>query len=667
MAADSTAYASEGSWRFGDRVRFRSGFPESIGGWAPINSTTFLGTCRALTAWRTLDSENLLGVGTHLKYYIERGGAYYDITPIRDTTTPTDPFTTITSALAGPITAVDSELTLTSATDVPMSGTLQVGSEQVYYANRVGTLLLGLVRGVNGTVPASHAGAASVGLSSVKVTDSGHGAITGDFVTVSGSGSVDGVPAGSLNKEHQVVVVDNSTYYITTDTFSTSVVTAGGAVTLEYQLNTGGATFVQGSGWGAGGWGSGGWGAGASSGTGNQLRLWNHQNFGEDLIYGPRGGGLFYWDASAGFLDRGVYLNTLAGASDVPEVQNRMLVTESRFVLVFGTNPLGSSIMDPMLIRWSDQELPQVWTPTSTNLAGDLRLAVGSSIITAVGSQREILVWTDSALYSLQFNEQLGFVQSLIADNVSIAGPNAVIVANNMVYWMGNDKFYVYSGRSSTLSSTVDQYVFDDFNKGQSFQVYAGINESFDEVWWFYPSSAAANNDRYVSFNYVDNGWVVGNMERTAWLDAGMRSWPTAASGNRLFSQEFGIDDASVNPPVSLNSYIESADFSIGEGDQYAFVSRVLPDVTFSRSTAAVPTVNMTLWPRVASGAPYRTEQSSPNVARSATVPVEQYTEQVFVRLRGRQMVFRIVCDTVGTAWRLGTPRIDIKMNGRRA
>lgn len=667
MMADSTTYASEGSWRIGDRVRFRNGFPESIGGWQLLNSSEFLGTCRALVSWRTLTGEELLGVGTNLKYYIERGGAYYDITPIRATTTPTNPFTSVASTLASGITAAATELTLVSAADFPLSGTVLIEAEQIFYANRTGNTLLGLTRGVNGTTAAAHLAAAFVGSNSVKVTDASHGANTGDFVTITGSAAVDGIPALEINAEHQVTVFGLSTYFFVVDSFATSTVTGGGTVTIQYQVVTGSATFIQGVGWGAGPWGGGGWGQAAAVGIGTQLRIWNHQNFGEDLIFGPRGGGLFYWDASGGFLTRGVALSTLIGASNVPVVQNRILVTESRFALVFGTNPIGSSAIDPMLIRWSDQELIQDWTPTPTNLAGDLRLAIGSEIITAVSAQREILVWTNSALYSLQFAEELGFVQTLIADNISIAGPNAVIVANNVVYWMGKDKFYRYTGRSETLPSTVDQYVFEDFNLDQEFQVYAGVNESFDEVWWFYVSQNATSNDRYVSYNYVEDGWAVGNLERTAWLDAGMRPRPVAAGGMRLFEHELGTDDGSATPALPLNSYIESADFGLGDGDSYSFVWRVLPDITFARSTALNPTVNMSLQPRTSSGAAYRPELSTPNVTRSATVPVEQYTEQVYVRLRGRQMKFRIECDTTGTAWRLGTPRIDLKPNGRRA
>lgn len=667
MAANPTTYASEGSWRIGDKVRFRNGFPESIGGWQPINNDSFLGVCRSLVSWRTLAGEVLLGLGTNLKYYLERGGAYYDITPIRSTTTPTNPFTTAVTSLSSPISATDTSLVLASGTNLPMSGTVKIGSEQIAYGFLSGNTLSSLTRGANGTTAASHLAAEPVSSNAIRVTDPSHLAISGDFVTITGASSVGGVSSSVLNGEHSIVVWDNNNYYFYVDAFPTTASSGGGTPTIQYQVQTGNSSYVTGVGWGAGGWGLGGWGLAAPTGIGTQLRIWNNQVFGEDLVYGPRGGGLFYWDASGGFNTRGGFLNALPGASNVPVVQNNILVTESRFLLAFGTNPIGSTTLDPMLIRWSDQELIQDWTPTPTNLAGDLRLAIGSEIIAVVSAQREILVWTDSALYSLQFADQLGFVQTLIADNISIAGPNAAILVNNVVYWMGRDKFYRYTGRSDTLPSTVDDYVFEDFNIDQGFQVYAGVNETFDEVWWFYVSSSSMTNDRYVNFNYVEDGWSVGTLNRTAWLDSGIRPNPVAAGDGKVFSHEFGTDDGSTNPPSPLNSYIESADFALGDGDQFSFVSRVLPDITFSRSTSVSPTVVMSLQPRPFSGSPYRTEGSNPEVTRSATVPVEQYTDQVYVRLRGRQMKFRIDCNVVGTAWRLGIPRIDIKPNGRRA
>lgn len=671
MMANNTPYSAQGAWRIGDKVRFRNGFPETIGGWQRKTSQTYLGVCRALTAWKTLGGEALIGVGTNLKYYLERGGGYYDITPIRRTITLLNPLQTVASTLAADISASDTTLTLTSAALFPFSGFVKINSEVIQYNNKLGNQLLGLVRGANGTTPAPHTAMTFVGTNSLLITDMAHGAFNNDFVTISGATAVDGILAASINKEFQVTSSSIDTYYVITDTFATSAVTGGGNVTFAYQLNVGLETLVTGVGWGAGGWGVSGWGSAAATGIGTQLRIWNHQNFGEDLIYGPRGQGIYYWDATlgvtAGFLYRGVNLSTLMGASDVPVVQNRLLVTESRFALAFGTNPIGSTVLDPLLIRWSDQELIQDWTPTPTNAAGDLRLAIGSEIIAAVQTRQEILVWTDAALYSLQYNEGVAFTQTLISDNISIAGPNAVIASNNVVYWMGKDKFYVYTGRTDTLASTVDEYVFEDMNIDQGFQVYAGVNESFDEVWWFYPSANSMQNDRYVAFNYTDNGWIVGNLARSAWLGSGLLKYPVAGNDNRLFEHELGVDDGTDNLLVPMASYLESSDFSIASGEAYSFVRRMLPDVDFSRSVAAQPELQLTLKPRVASGAPYRGEGSTPNVTRTASVPVQLYTEQVWVRLRGRQMKMRIEASTLGTAWRVGVPRIDIKPDGRRA
>lgn len=672
MVANNTEYSAEGSWRMGDKVRFRNGYPETIGGWMKQSVQTFLGTCRALTSWRTLAGENLLGVGTHLKYYVERGGGYYDITPIRKSSTLVDPITTIAGELALPISSATNTLELVDASVFPSTGYVLIDSEEILYSNKAGNVLLGLTRGRNGSTPAAHLAGASVYCRSVKVDDVAHGAITDDYFEITTTDPVDGLSAAQLTGEFRAFVENNEFdyFYFDTGVYATSTVTGGGSVSIDYQVNSGLETFVQGVGWGAGGWGQSPWGQAANVGIGQQLRLWNHQNFGEDLLYGPRGGGLYYWDSSTGFAPvatRGTALTLFPDASDVPVVHNKFLITESRFTIVFGTNPIGSFDLDPLLIRWSDQELLQVWTPLPTNLAGDLRLSLGTEIIAAVQTRQEILVWTDSALYSLQFSPEVGFTQSLIADNISISGPNAVIVANNQVFWMGADKFYTYTGRSETLPSTVNQYVFEDYNSDQGFQVYAGVNEGFDEVWFFYPSSSSLENDRYVIYNYVDNGWAVGNLSRTAWLDSGIRPNPIAAAGNILYAHEFGNDDYSTDPPSPLRAYIESGDFGVGDGDSYAFVHRMVPDVTFSRSLGSTPSAVMTLQPRVASGAIYRAEGATPAVTRSATVPVEQYTEQVWVRLRGRQMKLRVESSTLGTAWRLGTPRLDIKPDGRRA
>lgn len=667
MVANNTELAADGAWRLGDKVRFKNGLPETIGGWQRANNQEFLGTCRALIPWTTLDGEELIGVGTHLKYYVERGGVYYDVTPVRESQALTDPYETVIDTLAADITAADTQLTLTDASKYPTTGAVQIDSEEIIYSNKAGNTLLGLTRGVNGTTAAAHTATANAASRYVRVTDTAHGAITNDYVTMSGSSAVGGVSAGALDGEHQIEIGGSDFYYFDAEEYPTSAATGGGAVTADYQVNTGQEYFVQGVGWGAGGFGLSGFGAAAATGAGQQMRIWNHQNFGEDLIFGPRGGGMFYWDASAGFTTRGGYLSNLASAADVPTVQNQLIVTESRFVMAFGANPAGSSVQDPMLIRWSDQELAQVWTELPTNLAGSLRLTVGTEIITAVETRNEILVWTDAALYSLQFSPEFGFVQTLLDRNISIAGPNAVVLADNAVFWMGRNKFYVYDGRVNTLPSTVDDYVFENFNSDQNYQVFAGSNEAFDEVWWFYPTESELLNDAYVTFNYVEKGWTVGTMTRTAWVDANIREYPLAAGGNRLYYHELGVDDGTDTNLVAMVSYIESSDFGIGEGEFYMLVSRILPDMSFSRSTAVTPRATLSLLPRTQSGRPYRAETPTQDVTRSATVPIEQYTEQVDVRVRGRQMKLKIQGSTLGSAWRLGTPRLDARPNGRRA
>lgn len=669
MVANNTPYSSEGFWRSGDKVRFTGDYPESIGGWQQLSSNTYLGTARSLTAWKALDGKSYLGIGTHLKYYIENGGVYNDITPIRDTAALTDPFETIINTLASSITASDTQLTLTDATDFPVSGFIKINSEEIQYDSKSGNTLLSLTRGYNSTTAASHNATDNVASSSILVTDTSHGAITNDFVTFSGSSDVGGILAASINVEGQIKVINNNTYFFDTGTYPTSATTGGGSVTASYQINVGLDTYVIGVGWGSGGWGSGGWGSASSTGIGRQLRLWTNQNFGEDLIFGPRGGEIFYWDATSGVSTRGVYLSSLASAADVPTAHNQILVTESRFVIAFGATPIGSSTQDPMLIRWSDQEIPQIWTPLPTNLAGSFRLAQGTEIITAVQSRQEILVWTDSALYSMQFSEEFGFVQSLIDPNISIAGPNAVVLADNRVFWFGKDKFYEYNGRVMSMPCSVGEYVFDNINSDQLFQVYGGTNEEYDEVWWFYTDNTASFNNRYVIFNHQTGGWCVGSMMRTAWLDTGIRANPLAAYNNHLYTHEVGVNDGTDNNFAPINAYIESADFGIGEGESYMFVRRILPDISFGRSTAENPTATITLEPRPNSGRAYQTPGATQNVVRTggSSATVEIFTEQVDMRVRGRQVRLKVESNSLGTAWRLGVPRIDAKPDGRRA
>jgi len=601
---ENTRYTNENGWYECDKVRFRQGTPEKIGGWARISANTFLGVCRSLWNWVTLGSLNLVGVGTNLKFYIQSGGAYNDITPIRTTTTlGTDPFTG------------------------------------------------------NGTT-------------TVTVTAPTHGCVNGDFVTFSG---VTGTYASLLNGEFQITFVTINSYTITVASAIPAGATGGSAVSAAYQINVGPAFAVPLTGWGAGAWSSGAWGIGGTSNT--AIRLWSQDNFGQDLIFGPRGGGIYYWDATTSVSTRGVALSTLSGASDVPVVQNYIYISDiSRFVFCFGCNEIGSSTLDPMLIRWSDQESAVNWTPAATNQAGSLRLSHGSEIITAIQTRQEIVVFTDSAIYSLQYlGAQAGvWGAQLLGDNISIEGQNAAVIASGVVYWMGVDKFYQYDGRVQTLPCDLRRHVFSDFNQSQAAQVYAGTNEGFNEVWWFYPSSNSTVNDRYVVYNYLEKIWHYGTIGRTAWLDSGLLDYPIAATySNNLVYHEFGVDDNETGTPTAINAYIESAEFDIEDGQNFGFVWRMLPDVTFQGSTVENPSLTMTLIPMKGSGSGFNDPQSlggssSAAVTRTATVPIEKFTNIVYIRVRGRQMIMKAQSNALGVTWQLGAPRIDVRMDGRR-
>lgn len=614
---ENTRYTSENGWYDSEKVRFRQGTPEKIGGWTRISSSTFLGTCRSLWNWITLASANYLGVGTNLKFYIESGGAYNDITPIRDTAVLNGPF------------------------------------------------------------------AATNGSAVITVTDTAHGGVTGDFVTFSGAASLGGnITATVLNAEYQITVVTANSYTFTASaTANASDVGNGGAtVTAAYQVNVGPAAAVPIVGWGAGPWGSGGWGVGTPAAF--PIRIWNQNNFGDDLIFGPRQGALYYWDNASGLTTRGVLVSSLPNASDVPLMQNYFIVSDSsRFVFAFGCNDYGSAIQSPMLIRWSDQESVVNWTPAATNQAGSLQLSHGSKIVTAIQTRQEILVYTDSTLYSLQYaGPPVIWSSQLLGDNVSIAGPNAVTLGSGVTYWMGIDKFYKYDGRVQTLRCDLRRYIFEDINLDQADQIFASTNEGFNEVWFFYCSSGSSTVDRYVIYNYFENNgegiWYYGSMARTAWLDSGLRNYPMAATyqgnntGNVVY-HEYGVDDNSTGTPVAIASSIGSAEFDIDDGDHFGFVYRILPDITFRGSTANSPQVTMTLIPMQNSGSGYNDPISlggneDATVVRTATVPIEQFTGQVFVRVRGRQMILQIDNEQLGSTWQLGSPRIDIRQDGRR-
>lgn len=642
---ETTRYTSEGGWYECDKVRFRSGSPEKIGGWQRISTETsapyvYLGVCRSLWPWATLGGVPYVGVGTNVKYYVMSGGAYNDITPVRVTT------------VAG-----DISLALTYGSNV------------------------------------------------MTVTNTAHGCVTGDYVTFSGATGFPGnVTAAVIDQEYEVTVLDVNTYTVTLPVVANaanflfldlnfganlySEWTTTETVVGAYQVGIGNAYEIPLHGWGAGAWGAGPWGTGGSSGA--AIRIWNHQNFGEDLVYGPKGGGIYYWDASLGLTNnRGVAASTLPGASSVPLYQNVLVVSDaSRFVFAMGTNDFGSTDLDPMLIRWSDQESVSNWTPSAVNQAGSIRLSHGSKILGYSQVRQEILVWTDTSLYSLQYlGPPVVWSTQLLADNITLVSDRAMVTGAGVTYWMGDEKFYAYDGRVQTLPCGLRQYVFGDFNKTQSEQVFASTIEQFNEIWWFYCSQSGTGGspttplpDRYVVYNYVEKIWYYGTMsDRTAWIDASVYGEnPISAYHNRLLYQEVGLDDAATGTIEPIDAYITSAEFDIDDGHNLGFVWRILPDITFRGSTAVTPKATMTLLPLQNSGSGYNYPLSEGGSAsgqivkirpqqRVSEITVEQFTGQVNIRVRGRQMAMKIESSELGVAWQLGAPRIDIRPDGRKS
>lgn len=694
---ENTRYTTEGGWFVSDKVRFRQGTPEKIGGWARISSNTFIGTCRSLWNWITLTANNLMGVGTSAKYYIEKGGVYFDITPIRQynyTATLSNPFDTTSGS--DDVTVNDTAHGAQVGDLVYFTGASAVGgftASQINTRHVIATVInansytivldtnaTSTVTGGGGTVTAEYyinakllgtdPFATTNGSPTVTVTATAHGGSSGDYVTFSGASTVAGL---DLNNEYVMTVVDaNSFTIVASATANASTSGGGSSVRASYQITIGPGFQVPQVGWGAGNWNQGTWG-GVGTFVGDAIRLWSANNFGEDLVFGPRGGGVYYWDATNGLSARGVNIETLPGALDTPVIQNLVFVSDIyRFVFCFGTNDIGSSVQDPMLIRWADQESVTDWLPTASNQAGSLRLSHGSKIMAVAQTRQEILVWTDTALYSVQYlGAPLVWGAQLLADNISIVGPNAASVAAGVAYWMGVDKFYKYDGRVQTLNCDLRKYIYQDINTTQYLQYFSGTNEGFNEVWWFYCSSGTTNIDRYVVYNYMENIWYYGTMARTAWFDAGLRDYPQAATySSNLVNHEFGNDDNVSGIPVAINAYIESAEFDIQDGHNIGFVYRVLPDITFTGSTTDNPQVTMSLIPMMNSGSGYNNPQSLAGqsyaaVARTSTTTIEQFTGQVYVRVRGRQMIFKVESSDLGSAWQLGSPRIDIKQDGR--
>ena len=690
---ETTSYSNEGGWFDSDKVRFRMGFPEKIGGWVRQSVYNFLGTCRALHPWVTLSGDKLIGVGTSFKYYINEGGSYQDITPIRIASSAVT-FGAGADTLNGAINASTSSIILNSVTGFPTGGGLiKIGTEQINYAGITSSTLTGCVRGVNGTTAASHSNSASVTCATLTVTDAdGHGAVENDFVTFSGAASLGGViTAAVLNQEYQVDKIVSSTVFqikARTVSFISSITTTsglnptfvfantsdssngGGSAVGAYQINTGLDTTVQGTGWGAGTWSRGTWGSASDlTVSGATLRIWSHDNFGEDLLINVRDGGIYYWNKSSGLNNPAVLLSGLTNANRTPTIAKQVLVSDKdRHIIAFGCDPeTDIGTQDPLLIRFSSQESLTDWAATVTNTAGDLRIGAGSEIITAVETRQQVLVFTDVSLHAMQFlGPPFTFGINTVSENITTAGPLCAVAVNDSVFWMGRKEFYVYAGAVKRLPCTVRDYVFSDFNENQIEKVSAATNTAFSEIWWFYPSKSSEENDRYVVFNYEQQVWYYGNLSRTCWVDRGVDELPIAASPDHyLYEHESGFDDGSTAPATALLAHIESSQIDLGDGDQFAFLSRIIPDITFRDSTTTNPAVTFTLGVRNFPGGKYlHTDANS--VDKTSSVPVEQFTKEIRTRLRGRSFNLKIENTGTETAWRLGTPRVEVRPDGRR-
>ena len=609
---DTTAYANEGGWFDGNLVRFRKGLPEKIGGWAKATVNTFKSTGRALHAWVDLDGTKYLGLGTTWKYYVLEGNVFNDVTPIRATTTDGITF------------------------------------------------------------------AATNGSATITATDSSHGAVVNDFVTISGAVSLGGnITADVLNQEYQVVSVPSAntfTFTATATANSSDSGNGGSGADAAYQLNVGLDVYVSSTGWGSGTWGAGTWGSVTALGATNQLRIWTHDNFGEDLIINARGAGVFYWDESSGTSTRAVALSSLSGANLTPTRALQVLVSDiDRHVICFGADPLNDSgtartgAIDPMFIAWSDQENVEEWEPLPTNTAGSFRLSAGSAIIGAIRARQETLIWTDTSLYSMTFvGQPFTFSINLVNEGIGLIGPKSMVNTPRGVFWMDKKGFYVYTGQVQELPCSVDAFIFSDLNQSQVYQVFGFVNKAFDEVGWFYCSGTNTVPDKYVAYNYVENVWMIGELSRTCWIDEGIFSDPKATSSTDdvgyLYNHESGVD---ADGSAMTNVFIESSDFDLGEGDEYQFISEMIPDIRFignGDTGASGQTLDLVLKRRNFPGE---------SLTTAITTACTSVTTKINTRLRGRQAVFRIQSNdddstVVGMSFRAGATRINLKPDGKR-
>ena len=622
---DQTNYSNEGGWFECDKIRFLSGYPQKIGGWIRATPNYMLGVGRQMYNWLTTYSDNLLGIGTNKKLYIEVGGIFYDITPIRATSVNATTFT------------------------------------------------------------------ATTGSSTLVVVNSGSATNTGDFVTFSGAVTLGGnITAAVLNQNYEVTTINANAYSITARSSTTGlpvlanisdVGNGGGAVTSKYEISVGNAGNTLGYGWGTGVYSAPGIGWGLASATPVNLpqRDWWFDNFDNDAVANIRDGEIYYWERGTSTIDNalstravllsGLTLNGVAPSS-VPNKAMQILVSQNdKHLLAFGAQPFGGgpTDFDPLLIRWATQDQPNVWNPLPTNTAGFIRVSRGSQIVRALPTRQEILVFTDSHLYSFQYTGTTDvFSLQELADNISIISPRACASANNVTYWMGHDKFYAYSGRVETLPCTLRTFLFQDVDYSQADKIVSGTNEGFNEVWWFYPSASSNTNNRYIIYNYLEKIWYYGNIERTAWLDSPSREYPQAIQYDSttqigyLLNHENGINDDT----LPMEAYIQSSDFDLDDGEKFILTRRMIPDVNFTASTSATPTVNFAIRPRNFPGSSFEVDPfDSQSVVQSS---IGVYTDQVFIRARARQMAIKVSSNALGVQWQLGSPRLDGRADGKR-
>ena len=772
---ETTSYTNEGGWFNGDKIRFRFGYPEKIGGWSAYSDNTFLGTCRALFSWVALDGSKFLGVGTNLKYYIADGGQYNDITPIRRTSgtlsnifgvtdgskvvTVTDAghgavlndFVTfsgatglggevtaailnaehkitkivnnevyeitlsgnaanstdaadstpggssivatyqintgldtnffgtgwgagvwngvdtneLTTTLAEELDASETAIDVTSASGMATTDVISVAGELMIITN-ISSNTLTVTRGHGGTTAAVHANGELVRLVKGNATASDdtvtliNGSSLASDVTAT-SVTVDSAAAFTATGSANFIKIDDEIMQYTGTTSTSFTGLVRGTFNTTAATHADNAAVIEASfGWGM---------TFTTTVAGANLTNWTHDNFGEDLLINVNNGGIYYWDRTAGTSSRAVELNTLTGSTLAPTIAKQIMTSDpDRHVIAFGCDPEANiGTQDPLLIRFGSQESLTAWQSLATNTAGELRLSTGSEIVVALQTKQQILVYTDVSLYSMQFlGPPFTFGLTEISRNITIASPNSAVAVNDFVYWMGSKEFYVYSGTVQRLPCTVLDYIFSNFNRDQIGKVTAGHNSSYGEVWWFYPSGSSSVNDRYVIYNYQEKVWYFGNLPRTAWVDRGINQYPIAAStDNKLYYHEFGQDDGSTNPSSAISSNIESSQMDLGEGDKFLLASKLIPDITFRDSENSAPSASFTVQVRQNPGINYDATSAS-TVTRSATTPVEAFTDEAFIRLRGRSFAIKVSSDDTGVMWRLGTPRIQLRPDGRR-